>query len=151
MGYVLSGVQAGWVPTKLLMGDELDSTPGHTVDPSHRLALLYNTSAQAIVEGNGILFDTNSINAWVLQTGGVTLSDGQPVFSNNSVILLPPGGPRPSADGSGGVVGPPAPSGVQEAGLSPFVVGAFGLVALVLLLGGKKKKKGEKPKPVQGI
>ncbi len=139
MGYLLSGVAAGWLPSKLLMGDELDSQPGHAVDPSHRLALLYNTSAQAIVEGNGILFDTPSINAWVLASGGVTLNDGQPVFSNNSVILLPPGGPRLPVG-----VGPNTPIivPVHEAGLNPIAVVGFGLLALVLLF-PKKKKKGE--------
>lgn len=90
-------VRIDWVKTRLLKGDELGSFKGHEVSPEHDLARLYGVTARQIVEGNGVVFDTAPINAWVLATGGKKLSNGQPVFTENSVILLPPGGPRNAA------------------------------------------------------
>lgn len=97
---------ATWIPVRLQAGDELGSQPGHTPARGHDLAALYGLTARAIVEGNGVRWDATAINAWVLRTGGVKLSNGQPVFSAASIIRLPAGGPRPA-------VTPPATATTQ--------------------------------------
>lgn len=127
------GTASGWIPTRLQQGDELAT-----------LAPLYNTSAQAIVEGNDTVFDTPSINAWVLATGGVTLSNGQPVFGDNSVIFLPPGGPRSPAVG-GSPVGGTFLAGFPGGALG--ALGALGLLGLGGLALARRKKKGGRRQP----
>lgn len=122
----------GWVKTRLRTGDELGSFGSHKVPPEHDLARLYGISAQKIVEGNGVIFDTEPINEWVMRTGGKRLSNGQEVFADTSVIYLPPGGPRP----------PFTPGRTGSSGWLWVLLGlgaAGGLVALA-----SSKKKGER-------
>lgn len=108
---------ARFVPTRLRDGDELGSFAGHVVEKSRNLSMLYGLTPRQIVEANGVSFTTSAIDEWVLRTGGKRLSNGQPVFSSSSVILLPEGGPRPA------VGAPPSTP-------APVAVGAgFGLLA----------------------
>ena len=69
---------AAFTQTRLQLGDTLAS-----------LAAQYGISAKEIVTGNGVAFTTSAIDAWVIATGGIRLSNGQAVFSGNSTILLP--------------------------------------------------------------
>jgi len=131
------------VPTKLLDGDQLD-----TSDTTHSLAKLYNTTAQEIVKANGVSFSPAAIEGdggWVEKTGGklLTFADKATgktvrrwVFSSNSVILLPAGGPRPPA----GVLGPTPKKNVKEAGVNPLLAVA-GAAALGFLLFSERKKR----------
>jgi len=129
------------VPTRLRDGDQLrlDS------DTSRSLAHLYPnigpiaSIAKIIVQGNGFAFNSQAIEGdggFVEKTGGKKLSNGRWVFSSNSIIKLPAGGPRPA-------VGPPAGGlepRVLEAGVNPALV-LFGIAALGAVLFLSKKKK----------
>lgn len=110
---------SGWVATHLLDGDELAT-----------LGPLYHVAPRAIVEANGTTWSTPAINAWVLRTGGITLTNGQPVFARTSIIFLPAGGPRAA-------VAAPSPSTSSKA------AGGLGLLALLAagafaIFGGKR-------------
>lgn len=110
----------GWVPCRLLLGDELGDQPriNHFPPRNHNLEKLYRLSPQQIVDGNGVAFRSAEIDAWVMETGGVRLTNGQAVFSSASVIFLPPNGPRlPVAPTK-----PPASTGAR--------IGIFALLAL---------------------
>jgi hypothetical protein len=56
--------------------------------------------ARRIVEANGIRFAGEDIASWVLRTGGAENELGTAVFTGDSVIFLPAGGPRPPAESS---------------------------------------------------
>lgn len=106
------------VLSHLLDGDELgqlrdvNGKPlGALVPPSHDLAALYRTTARAIVEANGVRFRTADIDAWVMDTGGKRLSNGQPVFAATSRILLPAGGARSPVTSTGPSTGAVAAGG----------------------------------------
>jgi hypothetical protein len=89
------------VLSQLQDGDELGGT-----DAAHSLARLYSLTPQAIVRMNDVAFTSAGIDAWVMATGGKRLPFvasepfdvgrrlGFAVFTKNSRILLPPGGPR---------------------------------------------------------
>lgn len=139
MTYVIGGLGAapmGWVATRLKDGDEL-SVPSR---PANSLDKLYGLSWDAIVKGNGIAVAKKQIEAWVLATGGRQQPNGVPVFSSNSVIFLPAGGPRVPVESAPGVAKEPT---VSEAGVSP-VLAVVGLGLLgVLLFADRKAKKGK--------
>jgi hypothetical protein len=149
------GAPAGWVATQLQDGDQLDNAP--TI--AHSLAKIYPATARQIVEGNGVAFTSPAIEGdggWVRRTGGRKLSNGRWVFSSNSVIFLPAGGPRSAVSGSSSdtTTGREPPSGflpspgndVQEAGgMSPiFVVLGLGCLGFVLYSEVKDRKKGKR-------
>lgn len=127
----------GWVKTALQDGDELGAFPGHSVPALHDLAALYGISAKEIVEGNGVVFDADPIDRWVLDTGGKQLSNGQPVFAKTSVIWLPPNGPRPRAGSRSTAVVKKSTSVWWWVGAGTVLAGAIGYAAWA----GKKGKK----------
>lgn len=148
----LGAVAAGWIPTRLFDGDSLAS-----------LASAYKLTAEQIALGNDVAFSSSAISGeggWVQRTGGKLLVDrnGNPVplkkdgkiklerqyvFTSNSVIFLPPGGPRPPADGSGREpsIGPPGSSRVNTAGVGPLAVFLLAGAAAWWWFEGRDKKK----------
>lgn len=117
-----------WAAAHLLDGDELGSTSTRNVVGAHDLARLYGVTAQEIVARNGVQFTSSAIDAWVLRTGGKKLSNGQPVFTARSVILLPIGGPRAPASS--------APAEAAAPSVLPMVLGAVGGVVIFKSLFG---------------
>lgn len=116
----------GWVPSRLLRGDELGDQPriSHFPERRHNLEKLYRISPQQIVEGNGVAFRTADIDAWVMETGGTRLVNGQAVFSEASVIFLPPNGPRlPVAPTK-----PPASTGARVGFLALLALAGWALM-----------------------
>lgn len=137
-------IRTDWVPTRLRLGDML----GGAATVADDLAKLYQVTPRQIVEANGIAWGTPTINAWVKATGGVTLSNGQPVFSGASVILLPPDGPRPRSTTPSKLPTAPKPAPVRAeaaVGRALVVLGvaaaAIGGVGVAVAIARKRRKK----------
>jgi len=104
MSYIGAIDLENWVPTRLTNSDASLSI----------LAKLYGVSPESIVANNATDWKSAAINKWVVDTGGKTMSSGETAFTENSVILLPAGGPRPLAAGVPRKIGPVPARGTPE-------------------------------------
>lgn len=163
--YVGAGpsVRPDWVPTRLVRGDMLS-----TLAPLYKHLIGDADAVKAIVAGNGVSFTPEAIEGdkgWVERSGSktrLTIKSAKLgyrwVFDENSVILLPRGGPRQAVTPGTPAPGTPAPGTPgplkpvlpepKEAGMGGLAI-LFGAAAIALLVLVPKKKKGKTPRPVQ--
>ena len=137
------GRQASWVATRLQKNDTLDL-----------LVSFYKPlQARDIVEGNGVPWRSSSIEGdggWIQKSGSKTKIGSRWVFDANTVIFLPPGGPRapvePSTVITPGGPGKPLPGLIKSAGFSGWlgaaVLGVLALVGFGAAAAKKRRKKG---------